>query len=165
MRSPALSVEQVSLKDISATTFHEVEAAISKITPMSLQGATWEALLMRWLVADSLTGIKEVWSWRDWPGRRKAGLSSQDLGIDLVAMDFDGKLIGIQAKYRNIPKSPVTTPEVQKLIGAYQGLFERRMIATNAETVSSNITRGTNDVVSYFLRHHFINSSIASMTT
>lgn len=160
MRSPALSVEQVSLKDISATTFHEVEAAISKITPMSLQGATWEALLMRWLVADSLTGIKEVWSWRDWPGRRKAGLSSQDLGIDLVAMDFDGQLIGIQAKYRNIPKSPVTTPEVQKLIGAYQGLFERRMIATNAETVSSNITRGTNDVVSYFLRHHFINSSI-----
>ena len=155
-----MGAQQTSLQDIAASSFSEVEKAISRIAPMSRQGATWESLLSEWLVADPLTGIKEVWSWQDWPGRRGAGLSPQDLGVDLVAVDFDGQLIGIQAKFRNEPDSPITTPEVQKFIGAYQGLFDRRVIATNAETVSVNISRGTTNEVSYFLRHHFIQSNI-----
>jgi superfamily II DNA or RNA helicase len=148
------------LSRVSGENFLAVEKAIAGLSPMSLQGATWEALLREWLVAEPLTGIKQVWRWQDWPGRRSAGLSSQDLGVDLVGVDADGLLIGIQAKFRNNPESSITTPEVQKFIGAYQGLFGRRVIGSNAENVSMNVPRGTTNVVSYFLRHHFTNSKV-----
>lgn len=148
------------LPKVSGENFLAVEKAIAGLTPMSLQGATWEALLREWLVADPLTGLKQVWRWQDWPGRRSSGLSPQDLGVDLVGVDADGLQIGIQAKFRNNPDSSITTPEVQKFIGAYQGLFERRIIVSNAENVSMNVPRGTTNVVSYFLRHHFIESTV-----
>jgi hypothetical protein len=48
----------------------------------------------------------------------KAGLKG-DKGVDLVAETRDKQLVAIQVEFRRDPNDPVTTPEVQKLVGFF----------------------------------------------
>lgn len=43
--------------------------------------------------------VREAWRWRDWPGTEKfTEKSYEDIGIDLVAMLYNGNLVAIQCK-------------------------------------------------------------------
>jgi predicted DNA-binding transcriptional regulator YafY len=85
------------------------------------------------------------WGWKQWPGRAKAGLPRIERGVDLIAEDRAGRLVAIQAKFRNDPDSPVRTGEVQKFVGAYRKHFPRRMLISNASSRARGIKEAVGD--------------------
>ena len=56
--------------------------------------------------------LREVWLWNEWPGRWGA-----DIGIDLVAETWEGKLWAIQVKGYD-PGNQVPTSEIDSFISA-----------------------------------------------
>ena len=56
--------------------------------------------------------LREVWLWNEWPGRWGA-----DIGIDLVAETWEGKLWAIQVKGYD-PENQVPTSEIDSFISA-----------------------------------------------
>jgi superfamily II DNA or RNA helicase len=65
--------------------------------------------------------------------------------VDLIAEDRAGRLVAIQAKFRNDPDSPVKTGEVQKFVGAYRKYFPRRMLISNASSRARGIKEAVGD--------------------
>jgi predicted helicase len=65
--------------------------------------------------------------------------------VDLIAEDRAGRLVAIQAKFRNDPDSPVKTGEVQKFVGAYRKHFPRRMLISNASSRARGIKEAVGD--------------------
>ena len=87
--------------------------------------------------------MRRVWTWVDWPGRLTAGIRATDLGIDLVAEDELGELVGIQVKFRLDPRSHLRWEEVSTALGFRPDLFARRLIVTNAADRTANARRAT----------------------
>ena len=112
----------------SLTSLERLEAQIRALQEGTPQGAAWEAALVRWVNAGGHPDLVKGWGWKQWPGRAKAGLPRIERGVDLIAEDRAGRLVAIQAKFRNDPDSPVKTGEVQKFVGAYRKHFPRRML-------------------------------------
>jgi superfamily II DNA or RNA helicase len=87
--------------------------------------------------------MRRVWTWLDWPGRLAAGIAATDLGIDLVAEDEQGQLVGVQVKFRVDRRSHLRWEEVSTALGFRPDLFARRLIVTNAADRTANARRAT----------------------
>jgi superfamily II DNA or RNA helicase len=98
-----------------------------------------------WVNGGGHPDLVRGWGWKQWPGRAKAGLPRIERGVDLIAQDRAGRLVAIQAKFRNDPDSPVRTGEVQKFVGAYRKHFPRRMLISNASSRARGIKEAVGD--------------------
>jgi predicted helicase len=127
------------------TSLERLEAQICTLPDGTPQGAAWEAALVRWVNAGGHPDLVKGWGWKQWPGRAKAGLPRIERGVDLIAEDRAGRLVAIQAKFRNDPDSPVKTGEVQKIVGAYRKHFPRRMLISNASSRARGIKEAVGD--------------------
>ena len=76
---------------------HPFDQLISTFSDDNKARGTEFEVLCKWILetdpvyANKLT---DVWMWSDWPER----WDDQDLGIDLIAKDTEGKIWAIQAK-------------------------------------------------------------------
>jgi superfamily II DNA or RNA helicase len=122
-----------------------LEAQIRALPDGTPQGAAWEAALVGWVNGGGHPDLVKGWGWKQWPGRAKAGLPRIERGVDLIAVDRAGRLVAIQAKFRNDPDSPVRTGEVQKFVGAYRKHFPRRMLISNASSRARGIKEAVGD--------------------
>jgi superfamily II DNA or RNA helicase len=129
----------------SLTSLERLEAQIRALPDGTPQGAAWEAALVGWVNGGGHPDLVKGWGWKQWPGRAKAGLPRIERGVDLIAEDRAGRLVAIQAKFRNDPDSPVKTGEVQKFVGAYRKHFPRRMLISNASSRARGIKEAVGD--------------------
>ena len=127
------------------TSLERLEAQIRALPDGTPQGAAWEEALVRWVNGGGHPDLVKGWGWKQWPGRAKAGLPRIERGVDLIAEDRAGRLVAIQAKFRNDPDSPVKTGEVQKFVGAYRKHFPRRMLISNASSRARGIKEAVGD--------------------
>jgi|GEM_PF-1524384 len=127
------------------SSLERLEAQIHTLQEGTPQGAAWEAALVRWVNAGGHPDLVKGWGWKQWPGRAKANLPRIERGVDLIAEDRAGRLVAIQAKFRNDPDSPVKTGEVQKFVGAYRKHFPRRMLISNASSRARGIKEAVGD--------------------
>jgi superfamily II DNA or RNA helicase len=129
----------------SLTSLERLEVQIRALPDGTPQGAAWEEALVRWVNAGGHPDLVKGWGWKQWPGRAKAGLPRIERGVDLIAEDRAGRIVAIQAKFRNDPDSPVKTGEVQKFVGAYRKHFPRRMLVSNASSRARGIKEAVGD--------------------
>jgi superfamily II DNA or RNA helicase len=129
----------------SLTSLERLEVQIRALPDGTPQGAAWEAALVGWVNGGGHPDLVKGWGWKQWPGRAKAGLPRIERGVDLIAVDRAGRLVAIQAKFRNDPDSPVRTGEVQKFVGAYRKHFPRRMLISNASSRARGIKEAVGD--------------------
>ena len=129
----------------SLTSLELLEAQIRALPDGTPQGAAWETALVGWVNGGGHPDLVKGWGWKQWPGRAKAGLPRIERGVDLIAEDRAGRLVAIQAKFRNDPDSPVRTGEVQKFVGAYRKHFPRRMLISNASSRARGIKEAVGD--------------------
>lgn len=142
------------------TSLERLEAQIRALPEGTPQGAAWEAALVGWVNGGGHPDLVKGWGWKQWPGRAKAGLPRIERGVDLIAEDRAGRLVAIQAKFRNDPDSPVRTGEVQKFVGAYRKHFPRRMLISNASSRARGIKEAVGDTeAEIVLRTDLIESS------
>ena len=94
--------------------------------------------------------LREVWLWRDWPGRWGA-----DIGIDLVAETWEGKLWAIQVKGYN-PDSQVPTSEIDSFISASsRPEFAHRLLISTGQLSKNALYKLTHQEKSTaLLLHH-----------
>ncbi len=106
--------------------------------------------------------MRRVWTWLDLPGRLSAGVGATDLGIDLVAEDELGELVGVQVKFRLDPSSHLRWEEVSTALGFRPDLFARRLIVTNATDRTANTRRATDMTpdIGWVLREDLLASPI-----
>jgi predicted helicase len=109
----------------------------------ALAGDAFERAIVHFLRHDPVLGMRRVWTWLDWPGRRAAGVGPVDLGIDLVAEDERGDLVGVQVKHRLDPRAHLRWSDVSTALGFRPDLFARRLIVTNAADRTANARRAT----------------------
>ena len=117
----------------------------------SYKGSRFENLIARWFVTDPYysTLVSKVWTWMQFPGRKDAGQSGVDVGIDLVIKTDKGEYWAIQCKCYSKDTS-VTLPMVTNFIAA--GVTEfydendlskvckfSRLIFINTGRMSSNV--------------------------
>jgi len=107
------SLLQNSLMRTDLTSLERLEAQIRALPDGTPQGAAWEAALVGWVNGGGHPDLVKGWGWKQWPGRAKAGLPRIERGVDLIAEDRAGRLVAIQAKFRNDPDSPVRTNGTQ----------------------------------------------------
>jgi superfamily II DNA or RNA helicase len=125
------------------TTFLEVDERISHLEEERSRGDAFERVVAHFLRHDPSLGMRRVWTWLDWPGRLAAGIRATDLGIDLVAEDEQGELVGVQVKFRLDPRSHLGWEEVSTALGFRPDLFARRLIVTNASDRTANARHAT----------------------
>ena len=111
----------------SVTSFAEVETQIALLAEERHRGDAFERVVAHFLRHDPTLGMRRVWTWFDWPGRLSAGIGAADLGIDLVAEDEQGDLVGVQVKFRIDPRSHLRWEEVSTALGFRPDLFARRL--------------------------------------
>lgn len=114
-----------------AATFESVEAGIAVLRDKKRVGDAFERVALHFLRHDPTVGFDRVWLWDDWPERIRLGLR-EDQGIDLVAVDGEGKRVGIQVKFHSDPERDVTQREVSTLFSFRPDLFDRWIIVSNA---------------------------------
>jgi superfamily II DNA or RNA helicase len=124
-------------------SFAQTEGRISQLAEERARGDAFERVVSHFLRHDPALGIRRVWTWLDWPGRLSAGIRATDLGIDLVAEDELGELVGIQVKFRLDPRSHLRWEAVSTALGFRPDLFARRLIITNAADRTANTRRAT----------------------
>lgn len=93
-------------------TFAQTLAQIRAIAQSEThKGNLFERLMVRYLEEDPLYGkrFRKVHLWKDW--RSQKGLSTDDIGIDLVAECYDDELAAIQCKFH----APETTLQREAL--------------------------------------------------
>ncbi len=72
--------------------------------------------------------FEQVWLWSEWPEKADRGFRGQDTGIDLVALQTDGRLCAIQCKfYRDGSTVPITGIN-SFLATSGTGDFDRRIL-------------------------------------
>jgi superfamily II DNA or RNA helicase len=123
--------------------FVPIEDCIAQLPEERARGDAFERVVAHFLRLDPSRGIRRVWTWLEWPGRLAAGISATDLGIDLVAEDDQGELVGVQVKFRLDPRSHLRWEEVSTALGFRPDLFARRLIVTNAADRTANARRAT----------------------
>ena len=74
-------------------TFVRVEQHVAHLHEERARGDAFERVVAHFLRHDPTLGMRQVWTWIDWPGRVAAGIRATDLGIDLVAEDELGELV------------------------------------------------------------------------
>ena len=124
-------------------SFVQAEDRIRQLAEERARGDAFERVVAHLLRRDPALGMRSVWSWLDWPGRLAAGIRATDLGIDLVAEDELGDLVGVQVKFRLDPRSHLRWEEVSTALGFRPDLFARRLIVTNAADRTANARRAT----------------------
>jgi superfamily II DNA or RNA helicase len=92
--------------------------------------------LCKWILENHplyKTKLKKVWLWDDWPERW-----GRDCGIDLVAVDVDGKTWAVQAKCYD-PKNTVTKKDIDSFLSesANSKIHHRLLIATT-DSIGAN---------------------------
>ncbi len=112
--------------------FLSVERYVAALSTEKERGDAFERAVAHLLRHDPEFGIRRVWGWSDWPGREAVGAAARDLGIDLVAEDATGRLVGVQVKFRLDPDRLIRWQDVATAVGYRPGLFSRRLIVTNA---------------------------------
>ena len=124
-------------------SFDQAEERIAHLHEERARGDAFERVVAHFLRHDPALGMRRVWTWLDWPGRLAAGIRATDLGIDLVAEDEQGELVGVQVKFRLDPRSHLRWEEVSTALGFRPDLFARRLIVTNAADRTANARRAT----------------------
>ena len=119
-------------------TFAHVEERVARLPEERARGDAFEHIVAHFLRHDPTLAMRRVWTWLDWPGRVSAGIRATDLGIDLVAEDELGELVGVQVKFRLDPRSHLRWEEVSTALGFRPDLFARRLIVTNAADRTAN---------------------------
>lgn len=119
------------------TSVHEVFEAFRRAPNNYERGAKFEQLMAQYLPLDSVYGrlFKQVWLWKDWPGR--AG--KIDTGIDLVAEEVDtGDLWAIQCKFYE-PDHVLGKPDVDSFLSASgKHPFAHRLIISTTDKWGKN---------------------------
>jgi predicted helicase len=123
-------------------TFENIEGAIAAISDKTPMGDAFEHAVLHYLEHDPVVGFKQAWLWDDWPERIDLGLD-RDQGIDIVAIDGEGKRVAVQVKFHSDPARNVTQTEVATLFSFRSDLFERWWIVSNAVGRSANAVKAT----------------------
>jgi superfamily II DNA or RNA helicase len=124
-------------------SYLQTEERFAHLSEERARGDAFERVIAHFLRHDPTLGMRRVWTWLDWPGRLAAGIRATDLGIDLVAEDELGELVGVQVKFRLDPRSHLRWEEVSTALGFRPDLFARRLIVTNAADRTANARRAT----------------------
>jgi superfamily II DNA or RNA helicase len=142
--------------------FSAVEATIAALLEERARGDAFEHAVAHYLRSDPERGMRQVWSWDDWPGRIANHLPGTDLGIDLVAEDEVGAVVGVQVKHRLDPGQAIRWVDVATALGYRPDLFARRLIVTNAYDRTANTRRATETTanVGWVLRDDLLASPI-----
>jgi predicted helicase len=125
-----------------SATFETIEGAIATIGDKTPMGDAFEHAVLHYLEHDPAVGFKQVWLWDDWPERIDLGLD-RDQGVDIVAVDGEGKRIAVQVKFHSDPARNVTQREVATLFSFRSDLFDRWWIISNAIGRSVNAEKAT----------------------
>jgi superfamily II DNA or RNA helicase len=143
-------------------SFFQTEGRIGRLVEERTRGDAFERAAAHFLRHDPALGMRRVWTWLDWPGRLAAGIAATDLGIDLVAEDEQGQLVGVQVEFRLDPHSHLRWEEVSTALGFRPDLFARRLIVTNAADRTANARRATETTpnTSWVLRDDLLASPI-----
>jgi superfamily II DNA or RNA helicase len=102
------------------------------------RGRQWERLCAWFLAHDPAYRalLREVWLWRDWPGRWGV-----DAGIDLVAEDVEGHLWAVQAKAYD-PAYTVTKRDLDTFLSeSSRPQFAFRLLVATTDLLSENARR------------------------
>ena len=120
-----------------ATSVHEVFEAFRRAPSNYERGLKFEQLMAQYLPLDSVYGrlFKQVWLWKDWPGRG----GKIDTGIDLVAEEIDtGDLWAIQCKFYE-PDHVLGKPDVDSFLSASgKHPFAHRLIISTTDKWGKN---------------------------
>ena len=99
--------------------------------------------------------ISHCWTWAEWPDREKLlpGTTSQDNGIDAVAIDFSGNYIAIQCKSRKLDENgrgdDIDRPEMTSFISESENeLYAQRWLVTNGANRLDDRAERTNSQLS-----------------
>jgi len=106
------------------------------ISTFSSSGKEFEVLCKWILETDPVYASKlvDVWMWADWPNR----WADQDLGIDLIARDTEGKIWAIQAKNYN-PDYYVTKEDIDSFISESDNdQIDCRLLIATTENIGPN---------------------------
>lgn len=122
-------------------TLRDLELAIRSLAEERARGDAFERAVLAWLTGEPELGLRAAWRWADWPERARRGLPASDDGVDLVAVDADGALVAVQAKFRSDPDRPVRREEVQKAL-SYPDVFDRYLVVSNAWARTRSASRG-----------------------
>ena len=122
-----------------------------------LRGDLWEQFCKLYLLNVYKTKTLEfanVWLFKDIPDdiREKLGLTTRDMGIDLVAIDTLGRYSAIQAKYRK--RRPEKSAQIigWKQLSTFYALvyrtgpFHRHIVMTNVDGVRHVSKKTRNDM-------------------
>jgi len=98
-----------------------------------VRGKEFEPFLRDALVASPSHQFADVWLWDDWPGR-----DGPDRGIDLVAVDLDGGLWGIQSKLLG-PDESLNWGKLSTWVAATRDdPWVQRLLVSNVSKLSRN---------------------------
>ena len=123
-------------------SFESIEGAIAAKGDKAPMGSAFEHAVLHYLEYDPVVGFKQAWLWDDWPERIDLGLD-RDQGVDIVAIDGEGKRVAVQVKFHSDPERNVTQREVATLFGFRSDLFDRWSIVSNAVGRSANAEKAT----------------------
>lgn len=141
--APPRPAPRESVHHVDVTTYLAIEEHVANLTEERARGDAFERVIAHFLRRDPVLGMRRVWTWRDWPGRPAAGVGPLDLGIDMVAEDDQGELVGVQVKHRLDPRSHLRWGDVATALGFRPDLFARRLIVTNAADRTANARKAT----------------------
>ena len=116
------------------------EQIIEESTDMKQQGSRYERAVKFFLENDPAwsSRLEMVWLWKDAPTNDG---SKKDLGIDLVALDYDGSFWAVQAKCYS--KKRLYEGDVTTFIGtaALDSRYDHLMIADSVQEWSQNLLK------------------------
>lgn len=106
------------------------------ISTFSSSGKEFE-VLCKWILETDpvyVSKLVDVWMWADWPDR----WADQDLGIDLIARDTEGKIWAIQAKNYN-QDYYVTKEDIDSFISESDNdQIDCRLLIATTENIGTN---------------------------
>lgn len=122
------------------------------------RGKAFERFLAGWFFKNHPMYSKkfsEVWLWEDWP--KPDGISSQDLGTDLVAVDTEGKVCAIQAKFYSASRRVRFEDIATFLADTSKQYFDYRLLIATSELAPNAQKQiiAQEKEVSTFLAHNF----------
>lgn len=119
----------------------DLEIRIRALAEERSRGDAFEAAVLAWLTSEPDLDLRRAWPWPTWPERVRSGLPGSDDGIDLVAEDADGALVGVQVKFRSDAARPITREEAQKSL-SFPDDFGRYLLVSNAWDRTHSAMRG-----------------------
>ena len=122
------------------------------------KGKAFEGFLVDWFFKQHPLyrhKFEKVWLWEDWP--KPEGVAAQDLGTDLIALDTEGKIYAIQAKFYDVD-SQIKFKDISTFLAdSSKDYIDHRLLIGTAE-LAPNARKQLNSQeksVSTFLLHDF----------